>query len=236
MIRFVVGLFIFAVLLCAYIVSKQPTPYARVAPEVVRNDATADETPAEATPEVVETVVTAPTQPLPFRTTRDPLTLTVANVLIGLNLAPTHLNATGARGPESALEILVLQAIQARIADQNISAMVTEAALAGGLLVPDVLVTADRKIDTQALLDEIISQAAVTADGQPPAAQVAPVGIVWIGENAFYTVIETDSLARIAAYYLGSALHADQLFAANANVMQAADQIMAGQTLLLPSN
>ena len=53
---------------------------------------------------------------------------------------------------ESALELLVVQALKEGQSDSYIDTIVNEAARAGTIAVPQVLVTSDGKVDTSVLL------------------------------------------------------------------------------------
>jgi hypothetical protein len=241
MIRFVIALFVFAVVLCAYIVNLPgdtgrrtalPTPQA----DVSRNGAT--DTLSVPTPQAVADVPLVTVSDLPFATTADPLGGTVANVLVGLGLSADSLGPIGenARGPQSQLELIILHALQARTADAEIDAIVNDAALNHGLLVPDVLVGADGRVDTQTLLDATIATAMHVAGEPAPLVPLlsAHPSLTWIGDQAFHTVETTDSLASIAATYYGDATQTDALLPPNASVLSRADQITVGQRLLVP--
>jgi hypothetical protein len=242
MIRFVVGLFIFAVVLCAYIVNLPRDDARRLAsplsqPADVSRSETAD-TLSVPTPQAVAVIERELPSDLPYATTSDPLGLSVANILVGLGLKPETLGEFGAasRGPQSQLEQIILQALQTRTADTVIDSTVNDAAMTNGLLVPSVLVRADGRVDTQALLDATIARA-VRASGEP--APLVPLlsahtGLTWIGDQAFHTVAASDSLASLAATYYGDATQTTALLVQNASVLGQAEQITVGQSLLIP--
>lgn len=244
MIRFVVGLLVFAVALCAYIVTRPYDDGRRsfTPPQAAVTRAGTDTTIALPSSDVVATVAAPAPVPLPvpapmpvpapghgLTTNSDPLTLTIANVLIGLGLDSAALGPIGtrARGPETELEFLILQSLQARDANGDIDRKVNAAARAGDVTVPDVLVRADGTVDTPVLLEAIIAQAAVAA-GQPapvpqPGATVEP-----------YRVSAADSLAGIALRIYGDVSRTDALLVTNPMVLSTADRLEPGQVLTLP--
>jgi nucleoid-associated protein YgaU len=291
MIRIVVALFVFAVLLCAWIIydpfSGGPAePVTAEAPAAVPDPAIA---PTEELVdrlgqaiEVTRSVPEAPpTQPVIREITRvfetpairvDDQTLseTTAGVLAGLGLdvrSPAEASAddpmaqmtvgvlsgirsvTGETEPAftepSPLQALVIGALRDGQTDAAIDAAVNEAALAGDLAVPDVMVTSDGRVDTSVLLASIISEARIAAGEARRPASVESVGgdgvevrVVQTAEETqqyrFYTVNSGDSLDAIAIKFYGDASYYNVIFDANRAILSSPDRIRTGQRLVIP--
>ncbi|SMY06517.1 LysM peptidoglycan-binding domain-containing protein [Flavimaricola marinus] len=279
MIRIVVGLFVFSVILCAWIVidpsggDKQPDAVAGAAPAVDRLGAGVEVTREQ--PAQVETFqpalrsvtrVMAPSSTL--RTGEETLDQTTAGILAGLGLdtgvpapAPTDemgqmtsgilssiravTGGTPAPAEPSALSELVIGALRAGETDATIDTLVNEAASAGTVAVPNILVTADGRVDTSVLLASIVTQARV-ASGQPaPAVPDVPVDgagvevrVVQTSTDAqqfrFYTVNSGDSLGAIAIKFYGDAAFYGRIFDANRSTLSSPDRIRVGQRLVIP--
>ena len=291
MIRIVAALFVFAVLLCAWIIYD---PLSGLPPEEMTTEAPAP-VPAPATAPTEELVdrlgqaieVTrsvpeiAPTQPVMREITRvfeepairvDDQTLseTTAGVLAGLGLdvrSPAESSAddpmaqmtvgvlsgirsvtgeTDARFTEpTPLQTLVIEALRDGQTDAAIDAAVNEAALAGELAVPDVIVTSDGRVDTSVLLTSIIAEARVAAGEARQPADAGSVGgegvevrVVQTVEETqqyrFYTVNAGDSLGAIAIKFYGDAIYYNVIFDANRAILSSPDRIKAGQRLVIP--
>lgn len=277
MIRFVVGLFVFAVALCAFIVTRpaEITPTATaVPPQVNQSDVTVtralsnplrpvtvSDPVASSAPQVVP-----PDQPkgLDFVTARDPIDRTIDNVLGGLGVtfagaaaaddplanATAHAltgigQATGTPNraaairrqpaPETAFERMVLQALQARTPDAEIDAAINAAARAGRIVVPEVLVTANRQVDTLTLLDAILTEAVVTTGGIPPDPVAQDPNLFVTNVGRIYSVQPDDSLARIAARFYGSVAMAEVIATANRELLDRPADLRAGMALTLPA-
>ena len=195
MIRAVLGLFAFAVMLCAYIVIKPsdtPTPrLASAAATDVTRAATQSLLPGTPLPQpIVNEIVIAP-QPAPapqVQTDDVAISATAANVLAGLGLqldvpVSETKNSSGAENaipasaaPSTALENLVVAALKEGRPDSEIDSLVNAAARAGQLSVPEVLVTSDGRVDTAILLQSIINEATIAAGGEGPAVPDTPTG------------------------------------------------------------
>lgn len=287
MIRIVIGLFVFAVVLCAWIVIgpsfEGDTPRVVAAstgePEAIVPAVEADRlgdsvevTRDQPTPvETFQPALRDVTRVLPTTTLRlgeETLDQTTAGVLAGLGLdtgavapAPTDelgqmtsgiLSSIRAVTGEpatpaapSALSELVTEALRTGVTDQAIDALVNEAALAGQVAVPNVLVTSEGRVDTSVLLANIVAQARV-ASGQPAPA-VPDVGIGGAGVEVrvvqtateteqfrFYTVNAGDSLGAIAIKFYGDAAFFPRIFDANRATLSTPDRIRVGQRLVIP--
>tara|TARA_R110002051_G_scaffold7035_9_gene33091 strand:- start:4873 stop:5727 length:855 start_codon:yes stop_codon:yes gene_type:complete len=280
MIRSVIALFIFSVILNAYIIMR---PSSDDRPKVAQ---TADVTRAQtdsilgSVPNV--TPISAAAIQAPVRNTAPGLgvptdgadmTQTAANVLAGLGLnvdanaqradpmrdmtagvlagigAITGKKITASSAPaaaKSALELLVVQALKEGQSDDYINTIVNEAASAGAISVPQVLVTSDGKVDTSVLLSSIITQAKIAAGGPAPAIPVVPSGDgtgveVRVVQRAtdtqqyrFYTVSRGDSLGAIAVKFYGNVDKYAMIYQANRNVLSSPNAIQVGQRLAIP--
>lgn len=179
----------------------------------------------------------------------DPMLEMTAGVLSGIG-AITGKNVTAASKPasaESALELLVVRALQEGQSDSYIDTIVNEAASAGTISVPQVLVTSDGKVDTSVLLSSIITQAQIAAGGAAPSVPVVPSGDgtgveVRVVQRAtdtqqyrFYTVDRGDSLGSISVKFYGSVERYKLIFEANRNVLSSPNAIQVGQRLAIPA-
>ena len=178
----------------------------------------------------------------------DPMRDMTADVLAGIS-AVTGKNITAGGAPpaaKSALELLVVQALKEGQSDDYINTIVNEAASAGAISVPQVLVTSDGKVDTSVLLSSIITQAQIAAGGPAPAIPVVPSGDgtgveVRVEQRAtdtqqyrFYTVSRGDSLGAIAVKFYGNVDKYSAIFQANRNVLSSPNAIQVGQRLAIP--
>ena len=283
MIRSVVGLFIFAVLLCGYIVlrpSDNGRPAAVETTEVTRaqTDSILGPVPDAIAPIEVVAAVQAPvrnTAPgLALTTDHSQMDETAANVLAGLGLNVERnqtagdsdemlemtasvlsgigaitgqtFNASGKPpAAESALELLVVQALKEGQNDAYINTLVNEAAKAGEISVPDILVTSEGDVDTAVLLNSIITQAQIAAGGAEPAVpnvtsgEGVEVRVVQRATEAeqyrFYTVNKGDSLGSIAVKFYGNVNKFGRIFEANRQILSSPNAIQVGQRLSIPN-
>ena len=202
MIRAVLGLFVFAVSLCAYIVTR-PGPVAapvEIAPPAVTRAAT-ESLIAPVTIPAPEPVVAPAPPPVIIAeprivTTTTSMDETTTNILVALGLdvemprpadqTADLLAAIGAATAPSqppdrpagdrALEELIVAALQQGRPDAEIDEMVNLAARAGDVSVPDVLVTENGRVDTSVLLQSLVAQARIAAGGAAPVAPEVPEG------------------------------------------------------------
>lgn len=166
-----------------------------------------------------------------------------ATVLRGLNAATGGQSAVQERVD---LQSLVVDALKAGQDDATIDQLVNAAAIGGQVAVPEVLVTADGRVDTSVLLANIITQAKVAA-GQtaPPTrpdsitdARGVEVRLVQAAQGAtearFYTVQRGDSLGAIAIKFYGNVNQYPRIFEANRQTLSSPDRIRIGQRLVIP--
>ena len=157
---------------------------------------------------------------------------------------------TGQPAPETvesnSLQSLVAKALQEGQNDAYIDALLNEAAQAGDVSVPAMLVTSDGRVDTSTLLASIVQQATTMTTGQAPAAPTTPLGAadgveVRVVQRAgtteqykFYTVAEGDSLGSIAVKFYGSVEFYPKIFEANRQILSSPDRVQTGQRLVIP--
>jgi nucleoid-associated protein YgaU len=171
----------------------------------------------------------------------DPVRDMTAGALAGIR------SATGQQGgpaPRTALQVLVVEALAAGQSDAYIDALLNEAAVAGDITVPAVLVTSDGRVDTAVLLSSLVADARVAAGGAAPAVPDAIGGAgveVRVVQTAtetetyqFYTVGGGDSLGAIAVKFYGDVRHYGLIFEANRDLLSSPDQIQVGQRLVIP--
>lgn len=147
---------------------------------------------------------------------------------------------------DAAMERLVVAALKEGRPDAEIDAMLNAAARAGEVRVPEVLVTADGRVDTAVLLKSIVVQATIAAGGAAPAVPDVPSGDgtgveVRVVQRAaeteqyrFYTVAPGDSLGAIAVKFYGNATYFERIFEANRGKLSSPNRIMVGQRLVIP--
>jgi nucleoid-associated protein YgaU len=161
---------------------------------------------------------------------------------IGAITGNTATTASQNPTPTSALEMLVVQALKQGQNDAYIDTLVNEAATAGTITVPQILVTSDGRVDTHVLLASIITQATIAAGGTAPTVPDRPDGVeVRIVQRAtetqqyrFYTVRSGDSLGAIAMNFYGEVGKYQLIFAANRSTLSSPNNIRVGQRLTIP--
>jgi len=286
MIRSVAALFVFAVILCGYIVLR-PSGAGRSAPataDMTANSATvtraaqSDTILAPVMPSAQLTnsaVIQAPRRTIApgarVPTDKTGMDTTAANVLAGLGLTvvqnPTSANDDPMRAmtagvlsgigavtgktlttvnqtptPATALEMLVVKALKEGQNDAYIDTLVNEAAAAGNITVPEILVTSDGRVDTYVLLSSIITQATIAAGGAAPAVPDRPEGVeVRMVQRAtqteqyrFYTVKRGDSLGAIAVNFYGNVRKYNLIYEANRSTLSSPNDLRVGQRLTIP--
>lgn len=146
--------------------------------------------------------------------------------------------------PQPGLQSLVAEALKQGQSDAYIDALLNEAAAAGQVSVPQMLVTSDGRVDTAVLLASIVAQATVAAGGQAPAmpdvvgGEGVEVRVVQRADQTeqyrFYTVNPGDSLGSIAVKFFSSVEYYPQIFEANRQILSSPDRIQSGQRLVIP--
>lgn len=158
-------------------------------------------------------------------------------------------NATGQEVPvqqRETLQSLVVTALREGQSDAYIDALVNEAAAAGRVTVPEVMVTSDGRVDTSVLLNNLVTQAVVASGGDVPVPDVNPtetpgveVRVVQRAQDAvqarFYTVQPGDSLGGIAVKFYGRVDYFDRIYQANRQTLSSPDLIRTGQRLVIPN-
>ena len=167
-----------------------------------------------------------------------------SDILAGLQAATGQNSVLEER---ETLESIVVAALRAGESDDRIDAIVNEAAAAGTVAVPEILVTSDGRVDTHVMLANIVTQAQIAAGGQAPAVpDVSPdntagmeVRIVQRAtdevEARFYTVQPGDSLGAISIKFYGIASRYQDIFQANRALLSSPDRIRVGQRLVIPA-
>lgn len=166
-----------------------------------------------------------------------------ANILAGIQAV------TGQQTPvaeRTTLEQLVVQALREGQSDMEIDAIVNAASVAGEVVVPEILVTSDGRVDTHVLLSNIITQAQIAAGAPAPAIPVIDpnetqgleVRVVQRATDEvqarFYTVQSGDSLGSISIKFFGSIEYFPQIFEANRSFLSSPDRVRVGQRLVIP--
>ena len=265
MIRGVIGLFVFAVALCAYIVTAPSRAMPPPLQPVVSAEVTRAQTASFVTDPILETTEAVPVQvaaapaPLPpvsaarIRTDDQTILATTSSVLAGLGLdspasSASTLDQQDARRTtrDTALETLVITALREGRPDAEIDRLLNDAAIAGQLTVPEVLVTSDGRVDTHVLLASIVTQAKIASGGPAPVVPDVPTGDgtgveVRVVQRAteteqyrFYTVHRGDSLGAIAIKFYGDVSKYPVIFDANRGILSSPDMIRVGQRLTIP--
>ncbi len=179
----------------------------------------------------------------------DPMFEMTAGVLSGIGAITGRTITAGGKpaSAQSALELLVVKALQEGQSDKYINSIVNEAASAGTITVPQGLATSDGKVDTSVLLYAIITQAQIAAGGAAPAVPDVPTGegtsvVIRTVQNAtgpqqerIYTVGRGDSLGAIAVKFYGNVDKSGLIYDANRNVLASPNAIQVGQQLAIPA-
>lgn len=174
----------------------------------------------------------------------DPMREMTAGVLSGIGAVTGNTFEPASQEPAvaSALKLLVVEALKEGQNDDYIVTLVNEAATAGTITVPEVLVTSDGRVDTHVLLDSIITQATIAAGGAAPVVSDRPEGVeVRVVQRAtssqqyrFYNVRRGDSLGAIAVNFYGNVDKYRIIFDANRSIHSSPNSIQVGQRLTIP--
>lgn len=162
-----------------------------------------------------------------------------SNILAGIQAATGETSVL--EQPET-LESIVIAALRAGESDDRIDEIVNAAAASGSVAIPDVLVTAEGRVDTHVMLNNIVTQAQIAAGGAAPSVpNVSPSNTPGMevrtgasGEERIYTVQSGDSLGAISVKFYGVISYYDDIFEANQTVLSSPDRIRAGQRLVIP--
>lgn len=234
-------------------------------PEVNSTAAVLAAVVAAAAPDAVAEPASSPDLPTAIATDESSMQEMTSGVLAGLGIASvapqdsalrdqTALALTGIRlatgqdpgnvTPQNALQTLVVEALRSGQSDDYIDTLVNEAARAGAVSIPQVLVTADGRVDTHVLLASIVTQAGIAAGEPAPLAPAVAGGegvevrvVQRVEETAqyrFYTVSPGDSLGAIAVKFYGSVEYFPAIFDANRAILSSPDMVRPGQRLVIP--
>ncbi|MEN9011730.1 MAG: LysM peptidoglycan-binding domain-containing protein [Yoonia sp.] len=174
----------------------------------------------------------------------DPMLEMTTGILSGIGALTGETITAGPQTPEpeSDLEPLVVKALQEGKNDAYIDAMVNEAANAGTIRVPKILVTSEGRVDTHVLLTSIVTKAKIAAGGEAPAVPERPEGVeVRVVQRAtesqqyrFYTVKRGDSLGAIAVNFFGNVDKYKLIYDANRSTLSSPNELRIGQRLTIP--
>jgi nucleoid-associated protein YgaU len=166
-----------------------------------------------------------------------------SEILAGIEAATGHRSVLE---ESETLEAIVVSALRAGETDARIDTIINEAAAAGRVAVPEILVTSDGRVDTHVLLNNIVTQAQIASGGSAPEIpDVSPdntagmeVRVVQRATDEvharFYTVQSGDSLGAISIKFFGSIQHYSAIFEANKGLLSSPDRIRVGQRLVIP--
>lgn len=229
MIRFVIGLFIFAVVLCAYIVNTQHGGILPHSADVQASDSLPS--PVESSPDTAED--TAPID-LGFETTSVPVSAAVRETLavLGLEMASARPSPEDKR-----FALMIGNALKIGTPDTEIIASVDASARSGGLAVPATLVRADQQIDTETYLRAVVTTAVlVTENATPVVPDLSndPKAII-TASGYDYIVEPTDSLAAIAVKFYGDVTQTDRIIGANPVKLAQPEGLTAGTRIAIPT-
>ncbi|MCW1951641.1 MAG: hypothetical protein KIH44_009795, partial [Octadecabacter sp.] len=88
-----------------------------------------------------------------------------SDILAGLEAATGHRSVLE---ESETLEAIVIAALRAGETDESIDTIINDAAAAGTVAVPEILVTSDGRVDTHVLLNNIVTQAQIASGGAAP--------------------------------------------------------------------
>jgi nucleoid-associated protein YgaU len=166
-----------------------------------------------------------------------------SDILAGIEAATGHRSVLE---ESDTLEAIVIAALRAGETADQIDTIINDAASAGTVAVPEILVTSDGRVDTHVLLNNIVTQAQIASGGAAPSIpEVSPdntagmeVRVVQRATDAiqarFYTVQRGDSLGAISIKFFGSIQHYETIFEANKGLLSSPDRIRVGQRLVIP--
>jgi len=236
MIRFVIGLFIFAVALCAYIINTQHggvLPQRAAVPVIAEIPETiADTPPTETTtPQIIDVIAA---RDLGFTTSAVPVGAAVKDALsvLGFGVTGDIPSATDRRFAR-----IVGEALKARVPDTEIIAAIDTTARSGGLVVPAGLVRADGQIDTATFLNAVVTTAMrLTENATPVVPDLSNDPTAIITPNGYaYVITAADSLAAIAVKFYGDVMQTDRIVQANPIALARPEMITAGTRITIPS-
>ena len=182
--------------------------------------------------------------PTPAELGGDEMRNMTASVLSGIRGATGQ--PAAAAPQQNDLQTLVAWALKEGQSDSYIDALLNEAASAGQITVPNMLVTSDGRVDTATLLASIVQEATAATTGQRAAVPTTPLGpsdgvevrvVQRAGETEqfrFYTVGSGDSLGSISVKFYGSVEYYPRIFEANRTILSSPDRIQTGQRLVIP--
>ena len=230
MIRSVIGLFIFAVVLCAYIVNTQ---HGGILPQ--SNEAPADPlivADAEAPNDPIAEVKTAPDPA--FTTAPVAVATSVKDTLavLGLDIASAQPSPDDKRFAQ-----MIGNALKVGTTDTEIIASVDASARSGGLVVPAALVRADGQIDTETFLKAVVTTAVlVTENAQSVVPDLSQDPSAIISANGYdYVIVPSDSLAAIAVKFYGDVAQTDRIIRANPVALARPEGLIAGTQIAIPA-
>lgn len=217
-----------------------PPPIVVAAPEV-KPEITIDETDLIST---TANVLAGLGLHVDVRNMAQESTVGTANVLADLGLIEGA--APQKPAPRSALEFMVIELLKEGVSDDEIDTTINAAAIAGDISVPKILVTSQGTVDTEVLLEAIVTTARSVATGEAPPVPEVPTGEgtgveVRVVQRAaeteqyrFYTVAPGDSLGGISAKFYGDVNKYQVIYEANRGLLSSPDQIKTGQRLAIP--
>lgn len=143
------------------------------------------------------------------------------------------------------LQSLIASALKEGQSDDYIDTLVNEAAASGRVMVPEVMVTSDGRVDTAVILNNLVTQATLASGGNVPVPVIDPnetagveVRVVQRAQDTvqarFYTVQSGDSLGSIAIKFYGRVDYYGRIFEANRQTLSSPDLIRTGQRLVIP--
>lgn len=245
MIRFVIGLFVFAVALCAYIINAQhggifpERETAAAAPE--RAPAPVVEIPVAPEEDVIATDDTATqivnaivARDLGFATASIPVAAAVGDTLgvLGLDIPGAVTSPADKR-----FATYIGEALKTGMPDTQITQNVTTKARANDVAVPVGLVTADGTIDLATYLRAVVTTAVLVTEGTDPVVPDLsndPSAIISV-DGYDYVITEGDSLAGIAIKFYGDVAQTSRLIQANPVALARPEQMIAGTTISIPA-
>lgn len=242
MIRFVVGLFIFAVALCAYIINAQhggilpqrqaEAPVAAPAPIV---DAPVSTEEVAATEDTAAQIVSAIVgRELEFATASIPVAAAISDTLSVLGLEVPDATTSPA---DKRFATYIGEVLKVGMPDTEITANVSSKARAGDMAVPVGLITSDGSIDLSTYLRAVVTTAVLVTEGTDPVVPDLsndPFAIISV-DGYDYVITDGDSLAGIAVKFYGDVAQTSRLIQANPFALARPDQLVAGTTISIPA-
>lgn len=239
MIRFVIGLFVFAVALCAYIINAQHGGILPQSPATAETTViTTQDAPVQAEPvkddtaaQILKSIVS---RDLGFATASIPVSVAVRDTLavLGLDL-PEGIPPS----PDRRFATMIGEALKTGTTDAEIITITHAKAQSGDVAIPVGLVTADQQIDMATYLKAVVNTAVLaTVGAEPVIPDLSNDPAAILTANGYdYVIAPSDSLASIAVKFYGDVAQTSRLIQTNPIALARPDHLTATTIISVPA-